>query len=118
MSALREALRELPQTVFADLLESDDAYLLVIDLPGVTAETVDVRFERGRLAIEARRQKDVPAAFEFRQEDRDVFLDLELPLPPDATASGASAALDRGVLELTLPKRGDQPETTIPVEDG
>ena len=45
MSALRDALRDLPDAVFADLLESDDAYLLVIDLPGATAETVDVRVE-------------------------------------------------------------------------
>ncbi|MEF8790912.1 MAG: Hsp20/alpha crystallin family protein, partial [Haloarculaceae archaeon] len=29
MNALRDALRDLPDAVFADLLESEDAYLLV-----------------------------------------------------------------------------------------
>ena len=63
MSALRDALRELPDAVFADLLESDDAYLLVLDLPGVTGDTVELRIEKGRLVIEARREKDLPAEF-------------------------------------------------------
>jgi len=42
MSALRDALRELPDAVFADLLESDEAYRLVLDVPGVTADTAEI----------------------------------------------------------------------------
>ncbi|MFB6303884.1 MAG: Hsp20/alpha crystallin family protein [Haloferacaceae archaeon] len=117
MSTLREALRELPEAVFADLLESDDAYLLVVDLPGVTADTVDLSVERGRLVVEARREKDLPPEFRYVREDRSLFLDAELPLPPDATGAGASARVDRGVLEVELPKRDAAPERTIPVED-
>jgi HSP20 family molecular chaperone IbpA len=117
MSALRNALRDLPEAVFADLLESDEAYLLVIDLPGATAETVDVRVERGHLVIEARRAKDTPAEFEYVREDRPLFLDVELPLPPDATGTGAEGETGRGVLELRLPKRETAPEQTVPVED-
>jgi HSP20 family molecular chaperone IbpA len=117
MSALRDALRELPETVFADALESDDEYLIVIDLPGVTAETLDLRAEKGRLSIEARREKDVPGEFEYVREDRSLFLDAELPLPPDATGAGAEATMKRGVLELRLPKRSVAPEQSIPVTD-
>jgi HSP20 family molecular chaperone IbpA len=117
MSAFRDALRELPDAVFADLLESDDAYLLVVDLPGVTAETVELRVERGRLAIEARRAKDLPPAFRYVRENRPLFLDAEIPLPPDATGASASARFKRGVLEVELPKREAAPERTIPVED-
>ena len=58
---LREALGDLPETVFADVLESDDAYLLVVDLAGATADTVDATATDGRLHLEARREKDVPA---------------------------------------------------------
>ena len=82
MSALREALGNLPEAVFADLLESDEAYRVVLDLPGVTADTVDVTAEGGRLRIEARRDKDVPTAFRYVTEERSLFLDTELPLPP------------------------------------
>ena len=117
MSALRDALRDLPDAVFADLLESEEAYLLVVDLPGTTAETVDVSVERGRLRIEARREKALPPEFRYVRENRSLFLDAELPLPPDVTGADASGEIDRGVLELTLPKREATPERTIPVED-
>jgi len=118
MPPLRDALRTLPDAVFADLLESDEAYLLVMDLPGVSAESVDLTVEGGRLVVEARRDKDVPPAFEYRSEDRSLFLDAELPLPPDATGAGATATVDAGVLELELPKQSAAPGTTIPVESG
>ncbi|SEA06019.1 Hsp20/alpha crystallin family protein [Haloplanus vescus] len=117
MSALRDALRDLPEAVFADLLESDDAYLLVIDLPGATAATVDARVEMGRLFVEARREKTLPASFDYVREDRSLFLDAELPLPPDATGAGAEGSMERGVLELRLPKHEAAPEQSVPIED-
>jgi HSP20 family molecular chaperone IbpA len=117
MSAFRDALRELPDAVFADLLESDDAYLLVIDLPGVTADTLEVSVDRRRLSIEARRNKSVAPEFRYVRENRSLFLDVDLPLPPDATGAGAEGEVDRGVLELRLPKRDASPSQTIPIED-
>ncbi|XVH32371.1 Hsp20/alpha crystallin family protein [Haloferacaceae archaeon DSL9] len=117
MSALRDALRELPEAVFADLLESDDAYLLVLDLPGVTAETADITAENGRMHIEARRSKSVPTEFRYVREDRPLFLDAELPLPRDADGDAAEASIDRGVLTLRLPKRDEPGGRTIPIDD-
>jgi len=115
MSALREALRDLPDPVFADLLEGDDEYLVVIDLPGVTSETVEARIDGNTLVIDARREKEVPSEFRYVSEDRSLFLDVELPLPPDVTDRGAEASVSQGVLEVRLPKRSAAPETTIPV---
>ena len=117
MSALREALRNLPDAVFADLLESDNAYLIVIDLPGVTARSVEASVEGSRLRIEARREKDVPSAFRYHMEDRSLFLDADLPIPPDATARDAEAAMEQGILELRLPKESTAEATTIPVTE-
>jgi len=115
MSTLRETLAGLSGAAFADLLESDDAYLVVLDLPGVTAETTEVRAEEGRISLEARRRKDVPPAFRYEREDRPVFLDADLPVPPDATGENATASMDRGVLELRLPKAGAV-GSDIPIE--
>lgn len=105
MSTLRDALRRLPDSVFADLLESDEAYLLVIDLPGATDETTDLFVDGGRVRIEARRRKDVPEDYRYLEEDRSLFLDLALPVPPDAVGAEATASLEDGVLEVHLPKR-------------
>ena len=115
MAALRKALRDLPETVFADVLESDDDYLLVVDLPGATPETVDASIEGSRLHIEARREKDVPSEFRYVEEHRSLFLDVDLPLPPDAARTGASGSVDRGVLELTIRKTTSTPRQTIDV---
>ncbi len=117
MSALREALGSLPDAVFADVLESEEGYLLVLDLPGVTADSLSVTVEAGRLVIEGQRSKNVPREFRFVREDRSVFLDIELPLPPDATGQGAEGTVSRGVLELTVPKAAAAPSTTIPIDE-
>ncbi|MXR52118.1 Hsp20 family protein [Halovenus sp. WSH3] len=117
MSALRDALRDLPEAVFADILEGEDSYLLVIDLPGATAETIDISAESNRLRIEARRSKDVSREFRFLSEERSLFLDVDLPLPPDADPTAAEATVERGVLELTVPKHAVTEETRIPVDE-
>jgi HSP20 family molecular chaperone IbpA len=117
MSTLRNALRGLPRAAAADLLERDDAYLLVIDLPGATAATTEITVSDGRLHIEAQREKAVPGGFTYQREERSLLLDLELPLPPDATSSEATATLEAGVLELELPKQQAEAGTAIPIED-
>ena len=85
MSALRDALRDLPEAVFADVLESDDVYLLVVDVPGVTAETVEASVDGSKLRVEARREKDVPVEFDYVEEERSLFLDVELPKAASAS---------------------------------
>lgn len=115
MSRLREALGSLPESVFVDVFDGDDAYLFVVDVPGVDADGVDVRVEGRTLVVDAHRSKDAPEGFDYRSEDRSLFLDLELPLPPDATDEGASASVDAGVLEVRLPKRGETTRS-VPVE--
>lgn len=115
MQPIREALRNLPEAVFADLLESPESYLLVIDLPGVVAEDVEVDAYEHRLEISARREKVVPEGFEYRSEDRSLFLDAIVPLPVDAEPADASASIDSGVLEVTIP-RAERAGRTIPIE--
>ncbi|AXR80634.1 Hsp20/alpha crystallin family protein [Natrarchaeobaculum sulfurireducens] len=113
MSALRDALRDLSDDVFFDLLESEDAYLLVLDVPGVTLESLDVAVEEGRLVVNAEREKDRPGDYRYVEENRPVFVDISLPLPDDASADAPSAEVDRGVLEINIPRRTT--ETTIDV---
>lgn len=115
MSALREALRDLPDAMFFDLLESDDAYLLVVDLPGVSSDTLDLTVEGDRISIEARREKALPSDYRYLEENRSMFLDADLPRPADAMETDAEATMNRGVLELRLPKRNETTETTIDV---
>lgn len=118
MSALRDALQDVPDPVFVDVLESDDAYLLVVDLPGTTPETVDAWVEDRRLRLEAQREKDIPPEFRYLREDRSLFIDAQFPLPPDVTDTDAEATLQQGVLELRLPKTTSASDEQIPVTEG
>lgn len=115
MSRLCEALRNLPESVFVDALDGEDAYMFVVDVPGVRADDLDVRVERRSLVVDAHRQKPVPDGFDYRTEERSLFLDLELPLPPDATDDGATASVENGVLEVRLPKR-ERAARSVPIE--
>jgi HSP20 family molecular chaperone IbpA len=115
MRPLRDALADLPDAVFADLLERDDGYLLVVDLPGATAGTTDVRVEDHRLNVAARRKDQLPAGFQYRREGRDPVLSFDVPLSPDVDPDDAEARIERGVLEVELP-RTVAGERTVPVE--
>jgi HSP20 family molecular chaperone IbpA len=114
MRALRDALDELPGAAFADLLESPDAFLLVVDVPGATADRTSVEARGQRLHVTVDRRLDDHGDFEVREAGRERELTWELPLPPDVDASAATAAVDRGVLELELPRTGG--DATIPIE--
>lgn len=121
MSALREMVRglELPDSVFVDVGESTDEYVLLLDLPGATPETVDAWVEGHRLRIEARREKEIPTEYRYLEENRSLFIDVVLPLAPNVDTDAeidAGATMERGVLELRLPKatRGRR----IPITEG
>jgi HSP20 family molecular chaperone IbpA len=101
-----------------DLLESDDAYLVVFDAPGATSSDVNVRFLDGEVQVRLDRFREYHEGFEMRFPGRGLALDGRATLPPDAAVEpdGASATLrDNGSLEVRIPKSGDAHD--IAVED-
>lgn len=104
MTLLRETLRALPDATFADVYESDDAYLVVLDVPGVTAEAVSVHGEGAVVEIDADREGEGPEGYRPVSLEREERLEATLPLPPDARGEVVSWEIDRGVLEVTIPR--------------
>src|SRR5205823_2654453 len=47
--------RSVTVTPRVDVLETEDGFLVLADMPGVKPDDVDVRFERGELTIHGRR---------------------------------------------------------------
>jgi len=92
-----------------DLLESDDAYLAVFDVPGATSSDVQVRYVDDRVMIRVDRFREFHEGYEMRYPGRGVALDGEVTLPEDAVvdAEAASATLTHnGTLQVRLPKQG------------
>lgn len=106
MTVLGDALRELPDATFVDLYESEAAYLVVLDCPGVSGEDVEVDGGRASVDITAVRTASVPDGYEPVRRERDDRLDVTLPLPPDAVGEDVSTTVERGVLELRVPRTG------------
>ena len=106
--ALRSA--ELPAAVRArmDVIDKNDSFEVLVDLPGVKKEDIQVTIEGSRVAITAE------SKIEKEEKEGDRVLHSEryaasyartFELPAEVTEEGAEAAFDNGVLKLTLPKR-------------
>ena len=55
-----QATRTVTVAPRIDVLETEDEFLLLADLPGVNSEEVDIRFEKGELTIHGRRHDAHP----------------------------------------------------------
>ncbi|WP_247729205.1 Hsp20/alpha crystallin family protein [Halovivax limisalsi] len=104
MAALRDALRTLPSDVFYDLLEDEGSYLLVIDVPGVSATSVDVSTDDGTLVIEATRDRTHPDDYEYVERNRADDRELRLSLPDGLADPAIETTVERGVLRVQIPK--------------
>ncbi len=88
-----------------DVLETEDAYLVHAELPGVRREDIELQAGERRLEISGRRQPSEAHRSFLRMERsygrfRRVF-DLSEPIDID----GVTSQFERGVLRVTVPKR-------------
>lgn len=91
-----------------DVLESDDAYLIVFDAPGVRRQDVQVRFLDGEVKVRIDRFREFHDGFEMRFPGRGLALDGSAPIPQGTPVDpdGATATVtDDGTLRVHLPKR-------------
>ena len=93
-----------------DVLENDEAFLVRADLPGVTGDNVDIKFEQDTLRIEAKRPaaSDGQRSYDYRRTFKLSGID----------ESKITAKMSDGVLSLTLPKAESLKPRQIPVNAG
>ncbi len=91
-----------------DVSETDTAYTLSLDLPGVAKEAVKVKIEGRRVSIDAEQAKAAETAEGTRAlyRERSVTrFSRSIALPQEVSSADSTAKLDNGVLTLTLVKR-------------
>jgi len=91
----------------ADLLESEEAYLVVFDAPGTTASDLQVRYVEDRVEVRLDRFREFYDEFEMRYPGRGLALDGSVTLPEDAVVDpdAATATLKNdGTLHVRVPK--------------
>jgi HSP20 family protein len=85
-----------------DIEETDDAYVIEADLPGVKREDVNIELEGNELQVSGEiKQREG----KFRRRTRRVGrFELRVVLPDGVDSSGVDAKLEHGVLTVRVPK--------------
>lgn len=105
-----------------DVIETEDAYLLFVELPGVSKEDIQLNVRDRRLELTGRRQPLGENRNFLRMERsygpfRRAF-DLGAPVDTESIA----ADFEAGILRIHVPKQapgsaGSPPITTVPVKE-
>lgn len=92
----------LPNT---DIRETEDAIVLVMDMPGVTAESVDVTIENRKLSVRGNVDPSDPEGYEPAYAEYEVGDYLRsFSVSTEIDDNNVEARISSGVLTLTLPK--------------
>jgi HSP20 family protein len=98
-----------------DMLERDDEYVVMADLPGLEKGEIDVRVRDTALVIDAEHEEEETAEEEarfLRHERRQRGLCRTVQLPAGVDTSDISASMNNGVLTVHLPKETEEMEET------
>jgi HSP20 family protein len=102
-----------------DVAESDNAYVLRAEIPGVKKEDINVTIDGDTVAIgaEVKNGKDVKTGDRVLRSERyhgKVY--RAFTLAQAVEEAGASAKYENGVLELTLPKKAAEQAKRITIQ--
>jgi len=100
------ALADMPWSPLADLSETDDAYVVKADLPGVNKDQVEVQLQDRELVVsgEIAEPEDKNGHRRHRGTRRTGRFEFRTYLPGEVNADAVTAQLSDGVLTVTVPK--------------
>lgn len=97
----------LPEDAFvppADVEETDDAYLVEVELPGVEREDVEVEVLGRRLSVHGERKERERVGILRRKTRKVGEFHYEVTLPADLSENDIEASFADGVLTVKAPK--------------
>ena len=110
-SAQAAAAAGTPRRPALDVAETERAYTVKLDMPGVAKEDVKVAVEGRQVKVQAQtaaplQQGDETGERVVYRERAPASYARSFALPLEVELGEAAARLEHGVLTLTLPKRG------------
>jgi HSP20 family protein len=102
----------------ANVVETDKAVEVSLELPGMKAEEVKVEMDDGRLCVsgEKREEKEEKGKTFHRMERRTGAFRRVISLPSAVETGKAEAAFADGVLKVTMPKSLEAAPKAIPIK--
>ena len=104
-------------TPLVDVHESEEDYLVKVDLPGVRADDVSVEVNDNVLSISGSRAADETGQAQLVERPYGSFV-RTLTLPQGVDSDSIEAGYQDGVLELRIPKPAEQKPKTITIGGG
>lgn len=100
-----ERINEKPVFVPAvDIIEDDNGFKIIADLPGADKNSINVKFEKDILTIQAECDDDETKGELVYSEYKSGNYERTFRVTEDIDADKIEAKYDKGVLTLTLPK--------------
>jgi HSP20 family protein len=98
-------LTDAPWVPLADVSETDDAYQVRVEVPGIPKDQIDVQLEDRELIISGQTPEQPENGSRHHRNSRRVGrFEYRTYLPGDIRADQVSAELNDGVLTVTVPK--------------
>jgi HSP20 family protein len=88
----------------ADLSETDDAYIVEVDVPGVKREDITIDLRDDELAVTGELKETEREGLFRKRTRRTGHFDYRLTLPRDVDADKVEASMADGVLTVRIPK--------------
>jgi HSP20 family protein len=121
---MRSALVETPAQRWAqhvgapatDIEETANEYVLTLDLPGHSPDSVNVKVDGDTLTVQSERKHAAGDRRPLRNERAFGVFARSFVLPDTVDASKCDAKLEQGVLTITLGKREEAKPRTISIK--
>ena len=106
-------------TPAVDVKESENAFTIIADIPGVDPQDIEVHMENGMLTIKGQRESE-------KKEEKEGYKRVErsygsfyrrFSMPDTANADKIAAKSKNGVLEITIPKHDKVQPRKIAVQE-
>lgn len=105
------SLREGEWSPSIDVVESDDGLLILIEVPGIGAEDLDLEVSGNHLTIKGTKGTTLPDStgvkFQRMERSQGTFA-RSIQLPQPVNTSRAGARVEQGLLRVSFPKVEDK----------
>lgn len=116
-SPLSSSLSFIPN---ADIRETENRYLMDIDLPGYTDKDININLHGKTLTVsscreEKKEKNEADGSYIIRERISKEF-SRRFTLPNDIDGDNISADFENGVLQVTIPRKAETKPKQIPIK--
>ncbi|MFN4307388.1 Hsp20/alpha crystallin family protein [Sulfurihydrogenibium azorense] len=90
-----------------DVIENDEAYIVIVDIPGVDKQDIEITGDENSITIKAFRNQIIKGRYHI-VERFNGFIKRTIKFPSAINLNQAKAIYENGVLTVYLPKAKNQ----------